>query len=274
MLRTTIGDDKFFNLLKNYYSTFKGQNAGIEDFENLTDKVSGQKLRGFFGMWVDSTGVPEFKVEYSVLRTKEGKFKVRGTVRQNMDSFRGPVGVSLESEGGRESKTTLDMRGTSVDFDLTSDGKPLDVVVDPENRYLRISDSLRVSVVVRRGLQHFQREEYAEAEEQFRSALKLNSRSSWAWYNIGLLYMEQRNWQKARDSFTEALAGDLEPSWLEVWSYIKRGNAWDAEDNRDRAVAEYNKARENGNNYNNAQQAVEKYLGQPYKRERSAQPSN
>ncbi|HSB08802.1 MAG TPA: M1 family aminopeptidase [Blastocatellia bacterium] len=274
MLRTTIGEDKFFNLLKTYYSTNKGQNVSIDDFETLADKVSGQKLRGFFGMWIDSTGVPEFKVEYSVLRTKEGKFKVRGTVRQNMDSFRGPVGVALEAEGGRESKTTLDMRGTSVDFDLTSEGKPLDVVVDPENRYLRISDSLRVSVVVRRGLQHFQREEYAEAEEQFRAALKLNSRSSWAWYNIGLLYMEQRNWQKARDSFTEALNGDLEPSWLEVWSYIKRGNSWDAEDNRDRAVAEYNKAKESGNNYNGAQQAVEKYLGQPYKRERSAQPSN
>lgn len=274
MLRTTIGDDKFFNLLKTYYSTYKGQNTGIEDFEALADKVSGQKLRGFFGMWIDSTGVPEFKVEYSIIRTKEGTFKVRGTVRQNMDSFRGPVGVALEAEGGRESKTTLDMQGTSVDFDLSSEGKPLEVVVDPENRYLRISDAIRVSVVVRRGIQHFQREEYAEAEEQFRSALKLNPRSSWAWYNIGLLYMEQRNWQKARDAFTEAVNGDLEPSWLEVWSYIKRGNAWDAEDNRDRAVAEYNKAKETGGNYNGAQQAIDKYLGQPYKKERPAQPSN
>jgi len=273
MLRTTIGDDKFFNLLKTYYANYKGKNSGIEDFENLADQVSGQKLRGFFGMWIDSTGVPEFKVEYSIIRTKEGKFKVRGTVRQNMDSFRGPVGVALEAEGGRESKTTLDMRGTSMDFDLSSDGKPLEVVVDPENRYLRISDAIRVSVVVRRGIQHFQREEYAEAEEQFRQALKLNPRSSWSWYNIGLLYMEQRNWQKARDAFTEAVNGDLEPSWLEVWSYIKRGNAWDAEDNRDRAVAEYNKAKDTGGNYNGAQQAIEKFLGQPYKKERSTQPS-
>ena len=274
MLRTTIGDEKFFNLLKTYYSTYKGQNASIEDFELLADKVSQQKLRGFFGMWVDSTGVPEFKVEYSIIRTKEGKFKVRGTVRQNMDSFRGPVGVALMSEGGRESKTTLDMQGTSADFDLSSDGKPLEVVVDPENRYLRISDAIRVSVVVRRGIQHFEREEYAEAEEQFRAALKLNPRSSWAWYNIGLLYMEQRNWQKARDAFTETVNGDLEPSWLEVWSYIKRGNAWDAEDNRDRAVAEYNKAKDTGGTYNGAQRAAEKYLGQPYKKERTSQPGN
>jgi aminopeptidase N len=274
MLRGTIGDDKFFNLLKSYYSTYKGQNANIDDFEALADKVTGQKLRGFFGMWVDSTGVPEFKTEYTILRTKEGKFRVRGTVRQNMDSFRGPVTVAIEAEGGRESKDTLDMRGTSADFDLATEGKPLEVVVDPENRYLRTSDALKVGVVVRRGIQAAQREEYAEAEEQFRQAIKLSPRSSMAWYNLGLLYMDQRNWQKARDAFTQALDGDLEPSWIEVWSYIKRGNTYDADDNRERAVAEYDKAISNGNDYNGAQKAAERYKGQPYKKERTSQASN
>jgi tetratricopeptide (TPR) repeat protein len=270
MLRTQMGDDKFFNLLRTYYSTFKGKNAGIDDFEALADKIAGTSLRGFFALWVDSTGTPEFHTDYQILRTKEGKFKVRGTLRQNLDSFRGPVDIAVEVEGGREAKTTIDMRGTSADFEVALDGKPLNVIVDPENRYLRISDSIRTSVVVRRGIQHLQRGEYAEAEEQFRAALKLNPRSSWAWFNLGLLKMEQRDWSKAIEAFTEALGGDLEPSWLEVWSYIYRGNAYDALGNRDRAVAEYNKARENGNNYNGAQRAVEKYLAQPYKKERSS----
>ena len=271
MLRGTIGDDKFFNLVKNYYSKFKGQSAGIDDFEALTDKTAGSNMRGFFGMWVDSTGVPEFRTDYTIIRSsRENKFKVRGTVRQNMDSFRGPVDIALEAEGGRESKTTVDMHGTSADFELTSEGKPLEVVVDPQNRYMRISDSIRTAVIVRRGIQNMQHEEYAQAEEQFTAALKLNPRSSWAWYNKGLLYIAQRNWTKAIDAFSETLGGDLEPSWLEVWAYIYRGNAYDANGNRDRAVAEYNKARDNGNNYNGAQRAVEKYLGEPYKRERAA----
>ena len=95
-----------------------------------------------------------------------------------------------------------------------------------------------------------------------------------AWYNLGLLYMEQRNWQKARDAFTQTLDGDLEPSWLEVWSYIKRGNTYDADDNRERAVVEYDKAISNGNDYNGAQKAAERYKGQPYKKERTSQASN
>lgn len=274
MLRGTIGDEKFFNLIKNYYNTFKGKNAGIDDFESLAEKAAGANLRGFFGLWVDSTGVPEFKVDYAIIRTKEGKFKVRGTVRQNLDSFRGPVTIALEAEGSKETKTTIDLKGTSADFELSSEGKPLDVIIDPENRYLRISESLRASVVVRRGIQHFQREEYAEAEEQFRAALKLSPRSSWAWYNLGLLFMEQRNWQKARDCFGEVFVGEIEPAWLEVWSYIYRGNTYDAEGQRERAVAEYDKAKENGNDYNGAQKAVEKYKAQPFKRERSGSPSN
>ncbi|MFL6216749.1 MAG: M1 family aminopeptidase [Blastocatellia bacterium] len=274
MLRGTIGDDKFFDLVKNFYSTYKGQSANVDDFEKLADRVSGQKLRGFFGLWVDSTGVPEFKTEYTILRTKEGKFRVRGAVRQNMDSFRGPVTVAVEAEGGREAKETLDMRGTSADFDVATDAKPVEVVVDPENRYLRTSDALKTAVVVRRGIQSSQREEYAEAEEQFRQAIKLNPRSSLAWYNLGLLYMEQRNWQKSRDAFTQALDGDLDPSWIEVWSYIKRGNTYDADDNRERAVAEYDKAISNGNDYNGAQKAAERYKGQPYKKERTSQASN
>jgi aminopeptidase N len=275
MLRGTIGDEKFFNLIKNYYNTFKGKNAGIDDFESLAEKTAGANLRGFFGLWVDSTGVPEFKVDYAIIRTKEGKFKVRGTLRQNLDSFRGPVTLALEAEGSKEMKTTIDLKGTSADFEIASEGKPLDVIVDPENRYLRISESLRSSVIVRRGIQHFQREEYAEAEEQFIAALKLNPRSSWAWYNRGLLYMEQRNWQKARtDGFDQVLVGDLEPAWLEVWSYIYRGNCFDAEGQRERAIAEYDKARENGNDYNGAQKAVERYKAQPFKRERSSSSNN
>jgi tetratricopeptide (TPR) repeat protein len=190
---------------------------------------------------------------------------VRGTVRQNMDSFKGPVEIEVESEGGHQNKTTITMSGTSADFDLPTDGQPLSVYVDPNNRYMRTSDVIKVAVIVRRGIEHMHREEYSEAEEQFREALKLSPRSSWAWYNRGLLYIQQRNWNQATDAFSQALGGDLEPNWIEVWSYIYRGNAYDAQGMRERAVAEYDKARDLGNDYNGAQKAVEKYKAQAYK---------
>ncbi|HEY6331089.1 MAG TPA: M1 family aminopeptidase [Blastocatellia bacterium] len=269
MLRTTIGDDKFFQVLKAWYSTYNGKNVGIDDFEELTNKVTGSSMRGFFALWVDSTGVPEFRADYTILRTKAGKFLVRGTLRQNLDAFKGPVEVELEAEGGHENKTTVDLSGTSADFEIYAEGSPQDVIIDPNNRYLRTSDALRVSVVVRRGIEHLNRDEYPQAEADFKEALKLSPRSSWAHYNLGLMYLEQRNWTKAVDAFSETLNGDLRPSWLEVWSYIYRGNAYDANGQRDRAVTEYKKAQESGNDYNGAQKAVARYLAAAYKPHRN-----
>ncbi|MGH9824203.1 MAG: M1 family aminopeptidase, partial [Blastocatellia bacterium] len=271
MLRNQIGDDKFFNLLKTFYSTYKNKKASIDDFETLTDKTAGTNLRGFFAIWVDSTGVPEFHTDYTILRTKQGKFLIRGTVRQNLDSFSGPVTVAVEESGGHTNKTTVNLNGTSAPFTIYLDAEPTDVVADPDNQYLRTSDSIRVAVIVRRGIEHMRREEYSEAEDEFKAALKLDSRSSWAWYNYGLMCMQQRNWNQSVEKFSQALGGDLRPEWLEVWSMINRGMAYDAQGMRDRAVAEYKKAQESGGDYNGAQKLATKYLGQPYKpREESA----
>jgi aminopeptidase N len=270
MLRNQLGDDKFFALLHDYYNNFKGQKGSIDQFEQLAAKDSGQNMRQFFGEWVDSTGVPEFRTDYNVLRTREGKFIVRGTLRQDLDTFKSPVDVLLESENG-EQRTTVYLQGTSADFEVDSKGKPVRVVVDPDSKILRMSDDIRVAVIARRGIEHMRAEEYPEAEQAFRDALKQNPRSSWVQYNLGLLYMTQRNYQKAIDTFGDALDGDLTPTWLEAWSYLKRGNAYDALGQRERAVAEYDKVISNGSNYDNAQQIAEKYKSAPYTRGSTAE---
>jgi aminopeptidase N len=265
MLRNTLGDDKFFGLLREWYGRNKGANVSIADFERAVSAAAGQDMRWYFGLWVESTGVPEFTWDYTVLRSKEGDYRVRGTLKQSIEGFRMPVEVVVTSAGGAEERVTLDFNGTTADFSATTKGGRPSLVIDPDRDILRVSESIRTAVVVRRGIQEMQRESYMEAEERFREALKLSPRSSWAWYNLGLLYMRQRNMQKAIDAFTQAIAGDLDPTWIEVWSIIYRGNAYDALGQRERAVAEYNKARENGTDYDGSQAAVERYLGQPYR---------
>mgnify|MGYP003694554941 CR=1 FL=1 len=105
---------------------------------------------------------------------------------------------------------------------------------------------------------------YAEAQQQFEAALKLDRSNSWVYYNLGLLYLEQRNWQPALDNFDAALAGTLKPSWIEVWAHIKKGNAYDAKGERNRAVFEYNKAVQSGINYDNALAVAKKFLATPF----------
>lgn len=262
MLRQLMGEQKFDAMLRDYYAKYNGKNPTLDEFEAYASKTAGRSLRSFFGQWVDSTGVPEFRVEYRMLRTKDG-FRVPGTLKQELEAFEMPVEIVLRTEAGVE-RQTLMMKGTSVDFDIMTKSKPLEVIVDPDAKIMRSSEELRQAVVVRRGIEHFREQEYTEAEQQFNAAIKLNRANSWAWYNLGLLYMTQRNYQKALDAFDQALNGNLKPDWIEVWSYIYRGNAWDAIDQRERALADYKKAVDNGNNYDNAQAVAQKYIEQKF----------
>jgi Peptidase family M1 domain/Tetratricopeptide repeat len=269
MLRQLIGEEKFDKMLRDYYAKNEGRNVTLDEFEALASKTAGRDLRFFFGQWVESTGVPEFRSDYRMLRTKEG-FRVPGTVKQDLDSFEMPVEIILRTESGPE-RQTLMMKGPSVDFDILTKSKPIEVIVDPDAKIIRSSEELRQGVIVRRGIEHFREQEYIEAEQQFQAAIKLNRGNSWAWYNLGSVYMAQRNWNKALDAFDQALNGNLRPNWVEVWSYIYRGNSWDAIGQRERAIAEYNKAISNGNNYDNAQAAAQGFVSEPFGKKKTEQ---
>lgn len=265
MLRETMGKEKFDQLLRTMLQQYRGKAISIDDFEKLATQTNGSDLRYFFARWVEGTGVPEFSVDYQIIRTRDGKFRTRGTVKQNLENLKMPIEVQLRSEGDNQPiVTTLYVQDRSEDFDFESNGQPLEVVVDPNNKIMRLSDDLRVQVVARRGIELYREGQYAEAQRQLEDALKLDKSNSWIYYNLGLIYLEQRNYQPARDNFEAALSGNLKPSWIEVWARIKKGNAYDAEGDRTRAVAEYNKALQTGITYDNAQAMAKKYIATPY----------
>jgi tetratricopeptide (TPR) repeat protein len=263
MLRETMGKEKFDQLLYTYLQNYRGKNGSIDEFEKLASNVAGENLRYFFAQWVEGTGVPEFTIDYQIIRTRAGKFRTRGTVKQNLETLRMPVELMLRAEGDNQT-TIVRIEGRSEDFDFESNGQPLEVVVDPNNKILRMSDDLRVSIIARRGIEQMKEGVYAEAQQQFEAALKLDRSNSWVYYNLGLLYLEQRNWANAVDNFQAALDGTLKPSWIEVWAHIKKGNAYDAKGDRNRAVSEYQKAVQSGINYDNAQAIAKKFLAAPY----------
>jgi aminopeptidase N len=272
MLRESIGRQKFDQLLRRLADEYRGKSVSIDDFERLSTQVVGRNMRYFFARWVEGTGVPEFAVDYQIIRTRAGKFRARGTVRQNFEGFNMPVELMVRAEGDTQNKvTTVRIDDKSEDFDIESGGAPIEVVVDPNNKVLRLSEDLRISVVARRGIELFREGQYAEAQRQLEEALKLDKSNSWIYYNLGLVYLEQRNYDPAVDNFRAALAGNLKPSWIEVWAHIKAGNAYDAKGDRTRATNEYNKAVETGINYDNAQAVAKTFLRTPYDPKATAQ---
>ena len=265
LLRDTLGEAKFNQLFRTYLEQYRGKNASIDDFEKLTTQIAGQPMRYFFARWVEGTGVPEFTSDYQIIRTRGGKFITRGTVKQNYDNLRLPLELQLRAEGENGLKTvTVQIEDASADFNIESDGKPLQVVIDPNYKILRISPDLRVSSIARRGIEQLKEGNYVEAQQQFEAALKLDRSNSWVYYHLGLLFLEQRNYDLAIDNFKAVLSGNISPTWLSVWANIKMGNAYDAKGDRTRASAAYKRAENLGDNYDNAQDAVKKYQASPF----------
>jgi tetratricopeptide (TPR) repeat protein len=269
MLRYVMGDDKFFQGLKNYAQQYAWKSAGTDDFRKVMEGAAGQDLGYFFIQWIESSGAPEFKLEYTVYRTQKG-FRVMGKISQDLDTFRMPVELKIETEGNPEEKR-VDVVGTSSEFSVDTFGKPKSVTIDPNNRVLRFSNDVRVAVAIRRGEEFAELSEFGEALQEYQKALQTNRTSSLAHYRIAEVFFLQNNYQSAANEFRETINGDLEPKWTEVWSHINLGKIFDITGQRERAVNEYNLAIRTKDNTQGAQEEAGKYLKTPYERQRRAE---
>jgi aminopeptidase N len=57
-LRTTVGDDAFFTILRTWVAEHKGGAARIEDFIALSERISGRPLDQLFTTWLFTKGKP------------------------------------------------------------------------------------------------------------------------------------------------------------------------------------------------------------------------
>jgi len=263
MLRGTMGDAKFFPALKNFVQQYAWKSATTEDFRKVAEASMGEELRYFFVQWIESNSAPEFKLEYTIFRTQKG-FRVQGKISQDLDTFRMPVDLRIETEGNPEIKR-VDVMGTSSEFSVDTFGKPKKITIDPGNKVLRLSPDVRVSVAIRKGEQFAQISEFAEALKEYQRALDTQRNSSLAHYRVGEVFFLQHTYQSAVNEFREAGNGDLQPKWVEVWAHIYQGKIFDITGQRERAVNEYTQAQRTRDNYQGAQDEVAKYLRTPFK---------
>jgi aminopeptidase N len=264
MLRFIVGDDKFEQIVKTVPNQYGWKSITTNDFRKVAEQVSGQNLQYFFLQWIESNGAPEFKLEYTVFRTAKG-FRIMGKIAQDLDTFRSPVDLKIETEGNPEEKR-VEVVGTSSEFMVDTFGKPKRVTIDPANHVLRYSNPVRVAVAIKKGEQFAEIGEFTEALKEYQKALDVARNSSLAHYRVAEVFLLQGNNQSAANEFREALNGDLEPKWTEVWAHINLGKIFDVTGQRDRAVNEYQLAARTKDNSQNAQEEAAKYLKKPYER--------
>jgi aminopeptidase N len=275
MLRAQLGDVAFKSLLHKFYSTYAGKQATNAEFEQLAVQQMqaatkpGQEppnLSAFFAQWLNSTGVPDFKIEYVVYRTPKG-FRVVGKISQPLDTFSMPIQLRIETEGNPELKT-VDVTGTESTFTVETFGrpKPGGIKIDPNNLILKGNTGLRARAAIARGEELAESGRYYDAIQQYQKALNIQPGRPLANFRMGEAFFYQKNYQAAANAFRESLQGVPEPSekWTEVWGHVYLGMIFDLLGQRERAVNEYSKAKQTNDNTGGAQEALDRYLKKPY----------
>jgi len=283
MLRFVLGEEKYNKTMREFASQFAGKSASLDNFQAVAEKNYGDQLTWFFSQWLDSTGAPEFKVKYTTYRLggaaaqnpKEEKapgFRVTGEISQDLDLFRMPVDLRIDTDGKTENKQ-IEVVGTSSPFTVETFGRPRRISIDPDHHVLTNSSDVKLRASILRGQALQQQGDLSGALTEFNKALDLNKNSSLAHYRIAEVFFLQRNYQSSANAYRESLNGDGEPRWTEVWSHLQLGKIFDITGQRERAIGEYRQALQTNDNTFAALEEARKYMQKAYERpkERASQ---
>ncbi len=270
MLRWVVGEKDYLKIMREFATKYAGKSASSDDFRELSEQVSGQKLTWFYSQWMDSTSAPEFKAKYTVYRLGNNKgFRIVGAITQDLDLFRMPVNLRIDTDGRTEEKR-IDVVGTDSPFSVETFGRPRRISVDPEHRVLTNSKDIKLRSSIVRGQGLIQQGDLAGALSEFNKALEVNKNSSLAHYRVAEVFYMQKNYQASANAYRESLNGDGEPRWTEVWSHLQLGKIFDVTGQRERAVNEYRQAIQTNDNTQGALDESRRYMQKPYEREKGS----
>jgi len=270
MLRWVVGEKRYLEIMRDFATKYAGKSASTDDFRELSEKVYGEKLTWFYSQWMDSTSAPEFKAKYTCYRLGNNKgFRIVGAITQDLDLFRMPVNLRIDTDGRTEEKR-IEVVGTDSPFSVETFGRPRRITVDPENRVLTNSRDIKLRSSIVRGQGLIQQGDLAGALSEFNKALEVNKNSSLAHYRIAEVFYMQKNYQASANAYRSSLNGDGEPRWTEVWSHLQLGKIFDVTGQRERAVNEYRQAIQTNDNTQGALEECRRYMQKPYEREKGS----
>jgi aminopeptidase N len=130
MTRQLLGDDTFFDGLRQFYKENRFKEASWDDVVHSFDAASGRSLEAWFEQWIGRPGAPVL----SVTRREGGPGGVTVELRQEEPFYEVEVPVSYEIHGKVRSRT-VPMNGATFELELPQDTRW--VAVDPDFQIFR-----------------------------------------------------------------------------------------------------------------------------------------
>jgi aminopeptidase N len=135
MLRSELGDERFFRGIRIYYEAHKNATADSNDLRAAFEKASGRDLRDFFASWVYGVGHPRYELAWTWNnKTKKVRLVLRQLQKEPAFPNTLPIDIVVSS-GKRRFLIKAAGRQTDREFDLGED--PVSVSLDPDNTVLK-----------------------------------------------------------------------------------------------------------------------------------------
>jgi aminopeptidase N len=138
LLRYTIGDSVFFNLLKSYAAdtTFMFKSAVTADFVSKVNSITGQDYNWFFNEWIFQPYYPKYQNTYSIFQIDSSTWKVNFVAKQvqtNPSFFKMPIELKFNFGAGDTVVDRVMNDANNQLFEFTFNRRPLSLVFDPYN---------------------------------------------------------------------------------------------------------------------------------------------
>ena len=134
MLRSMIGEEKLFSILKSFYRKHRGGRTAVTaDLLSFLVDAGGEKIRPFLNEYLTTNSLPKVDLEWDY---RDGRVKGKVTVKESaLVIF--PLEIFLSTEDGAQSDIiTIPVSSGDNPFDFALTFRPGIVTIDPNDRLL------------------------------------------------------------------------------------------------------------------------------------------
>jgi aminopeptidase N len=147
MLRHVLGDQKFFDALKQYSARYAFSNASTADFQQVCEGLYGASLDWFFRQWIYARGRPIYKVSSEISPAgASGNYTVTLVVKQKQSqeipgrgngNYIMPLDVTIHYSDGTSDTRVVFNESRKQSFTFTVAKQPVSVGLDESHWILR-----------------------------------------------------------------------------------------------------------------------------------------
>jgi len=136
MLRRELGDNLFFNILREYYETYKYKNASTKNFIDLVESESNKDFSKYFDQWLfNGDGKIELQYQYDQNFVKD-KFMIDLNlfqVQEGYENYEFTLDLDFYFEDGTKQRESIRVKKRNSNHSFFFVNKVTEIVFNPDN---------------------------------------------------------------------------------------------------------------------------------------------